>query len=132
MESTTWLRIDSLKDRNKQELATEIDKSMKQHSNLTLTVNNKKQEESKATAKLNEIDRLSETFSQVKWDTNLIQQQIESLKCDLRERETTIRDKEKKINQLKQTTMELEKFKFVLDYKIKDLKRQIGPREEEI
>ena len=28
--------------------------------------------------------------------------------------------------------MELEKFKFVLDYKIKDLKRQIGPREEDI
>mmetsp|Transcript_13713 Transcript_13713/g.11675 ORF Transcript_13713/g.11675 Transcript_13713/m.11675 type:complete len:121 (-) Transcript_13713:513-875(-) len=29
-------------------------------------------------------------------------------------------------------TQELEKFKFVLDYKIKELKRDIGPREEEI
>lgn len=27
---------------------------------------------------------------------------------------------------------ELEKFKFVLDYKIKELKKQIEPREEEI
>lgn len=27
---------------------------------------------------------------------------------------------------------ELEKFKFVLDYKIKDLKQQIGPREVEL
>lgn len=26
----------------------------------------------------------------------------------------------------------MEKFKFVLDYKIKELKREIGPREEEI
>ena len=26
----------------------------------------------------------------------------------------------------------MEKFKFVLDYKIKELKRDIGPREEEI
>lgn len=29
-------------------------------------------------------------------------------------------------------TQELEKFKFVLDYKIKELRRDIGPREEEI
>jgi cilia- and flagella-associated protein 57 len=29
---------------------------------------------------------------------------------------------------LKKKTQELEKFKFVLDYKIKELKRDIGPR----
>lgn len=29
-------------------------------------------------------------------------------------------------------SQELEKFKFVLDYKIKELKKQIEPREEEI
>ena len=34
--------------------------------------------------------------------------------------------------QLKKKTEELEKFKFVLDYKIKDLKRDIAPREAEI
>ena len=28
--------------------------------------------------------------------------------------------------------LEYEKFKFVLDYKIKELKRDIGPREEEV
>lgn len=37
-----------------------------------------------------------------------------------------------RINELKKKTQELEKFKFVLDYKIKELKRDIGPREEEI
>ena len=132
MENSTWVRIDSLKDSNKKELAQAIDQSMGQHSLLTITVNNKKEEESKASAKQNEIEKLSEALAQVKRDTNLIQQQIESLNCDLRERDTTIRDKEKKINQLKQKTMDLEKFKFVLDYKIKDLKRQIGPREERI
>jgi len=30
---------------------------------------------------------------------------------------------------LKKKTQELEKFKFVLDYKIKDLKKDIAPRE---
>ena len=33
---------------------------------------------------------------------------------------------------LNKKTEELEKIKFVLDYKIKELKRDIGPREEEI
>ena len=33
---------------------------------------------------------------------------------------------------MKKKNQELEKFKFVLDYKIKELKKQIEPREEEI
>ena len=41
-------------------------------------------------------------------------------------------DKEKRIYDLKKKNQELEKFKFVLDYKIKELKRQIVPRENEI
>merc|ERR1712096_576266 len=39
---------------------------------------------------------------------------------------------EKRIYDLKKKNQELEKFKFVLDYKIKELKRDIGPREREI
>ena len=33
---------------------------------------------------------------------------------------------------MKKKTQELDKFKFVLDYKIKDLRRDIAPREMEI
>ena len=40
--------------------------------------------------------------------------------------------KEKRIYELKRKNQELEKFKFVLDYKIKELKKQIEPREIEI
>jgi hypothetical protein len=40
-----------------------------------------------------------------------------------------MKDKEQRIYELKKKTQELEKFKFVLDYKIKELKRDIGPRE---
>lgn len=39
---------------------------------------------------------------------------------------------EKRIYDLKKKNQELEKFKFVLDYKIKELKKQIEPRENEI
>jgi len=39
------------------------------------------------------------------------------------DKDTTIGKLEKKIYSLKKKTQELEKFKFVLDYKIKELKR---------
>ncbi|KAJ1567027.1 hypothetical protein HK405_007462, partial [Cladochytrium tenue] len=50
----------------------------------------------------------------------------------IQERDETIQDKEKRIYDLKKKNQELEKFKFVLDYKIKELKRQIEPREQDI
>ena len=43
-----------------------------------------------------------------------------------------IGEKEDQIYRLKKKTQELEKFKFVLDYKIKELKREIQPKEAEI
>ena len=46
----------------------------------------------------------------------------------MQERERTIKDKQNKIDQYRKQTQELEKFKFVLDYKIKELKSRIGPR----
>jgi len=39
---------------------------------------------------------------------------------------------QKQIYELKRDNQELEKFKFVLDHQIKELKRQIEPRENEI
>lgn len=54
---------------------------------------------------------------------NLIQRQ---------ERDDTILDKEKRIYDLRKKNQELEKFKFVLDYKIIELCKQIEPREQDI
>ena len=62
----------------------------------------------------------------------LLKRQIDSYSQELRERNNTIEDKDKRINELKTKTQELEKFKFVLDYKIKELKGLINPREQEI
>jgi len=61
-----------------------------------------------------------------------LEKDIQGHKKEIREREETIADKEKRIYDLKKKNQELEKFKFVLDYKIKELKRQIEPRENEI
>jgi len=48
------------------------------------------------------------------------------------EKDSTIHTKERKILTLKRRTQELEKFKFVLDEKIQDLRREIAPKEQEI
>merc|ERR1711907_246378 len=56
----------------------------------------------------------------------------ESNEKEIRERDKTISDKEHRICDLKKQNQELEKFKFVLDYKIKELKAQIDPKNEYI
>lgn len=55
-----------------------------------------------------------------------------NLRKELQEREDTIQEKEKRIFDLKKKNQELEKFKYVLDYKINELKKQIEPRENDI
>jgi len=54
------------------------------------------------------------------------------MKKEILDRDVTVRDKDSKISDLRKKNQELEKFKFVLDYKIKELKREILPREKEI
>jgi hypothetical protein len=61
-----------------------------------------------------------------------LEKDISGHKKEIREREDTILDKEQRITDLVKKNQELEKFKFVLDYKIKELRRQIEPRETEI
>merc|ERR1711870_138669 len=51
---------------------------------------------------------------------------------EIKERDKTIGDKEQKIYDLKKQNQELEKFKFVLDYKIRELKLQIDPKNDSI
>merc|ERR1719271_2199911 len=57
---------------------------------------------------------------------------MESNEKEIRERDKTIGDKEQRIYDLKKQNQELEKFKFVLDYKIKELKAQIDPKNDDI
>lgn len=65
-------------------------------------------------------------------DKQRLQDLIDKKKQEIDERDNLIADKEKKIYSLKKKTQELEKFKFVLDYKIKELRKDIAPRTFEI
>lgn len=61
-----------------------------------------------------------------------LEERIHSHKSEIKDRDKTIGESERAIYDLKKDNQELEKFKFVLDYQIKELKRQIEPRENEI
>ena len=56
---------------------------------------------------------------------------IKTLLKQIQEKDTQIGERETKIYQLKRKTQELEKFKFVLDDRIKELKKEITPKEVE-
>jgi len=56
----------------------------------------------------------------------------ESNAKEIKERDRTIQDKESRIIDLRKQNLELEKFKFVLDYKTKELKAQIDPKDKDI
>lgn len=65
-------------------------------------------------------------------ETEEQKKQLALLTTELAKKDRNIGKCEKKIYQLKKKTQELEKFKYVLDYKIKELKKDIAPREQEI
>jgi cilia- and flagella-associated protein 57 len=63
---------------------------------------------------------------------SVLKREIKGLREIVQDRDVEIGKKEKLIYDMKKKNQELEKFKFVLDFKIKELKRQIEPRENEI
>lgn len=70
---------------------------------------------------------------QALYDTiDALEKDIKGHVKEIKERESTIQDKRQRIFELKKKNQELEKFKFVLDYKITELKRQIQPRKQEM
>ncbi|KAG5456642.1 MAG: LOW QUALITY PROTEIN: hypothetical protein BJ554DRAFT_3562 [Olpidium bornovanus] len=61
-----------------------------------------------------------------------LEKDIVGVRREMQERDETIQDKEKRVYDLKKKNQELEKFKFVLDYKITELKKQVEPRDRDI
>ncbi|CAF5106148.1 unnamed protein product, partial [Rotaria magnacalcarata] len=59
-------------------------------------------------------------------------EEIGSLKNEISERKQTINEKQERICDLELKNQELEKFQYVLNYKISELTRLIQPREQEI
>jgi chromosome segregation ATPase len=54
---------------------------------------------------------------------------VASLRKDVSEREAAIEDRDRHAAELKRKLQELEKFKFVLEYKIGELREQVDPKD---
>ena len=81
-----------------------------------------------------ELDQRTKEEKDGTYTENLVQ--MHALRLDkerniteISERESTLKEKLGRIQDLRKKIQELEKFKFVLDYKIKELNLEIGPRE---
>ncbi|XP_039739223.1 cilia- and flagella-associated protein 57 isoform X2 [Pteropus medius] len=136
----TKKQIEEDEDREIQDIKTKYEKKLRdeKESNLRLKgetgIMRKKfsslQKEIEERA--NDIEILKGEQVKLQGVIKSLEKDILGLKREIQERDETIQDKEKRIYDLKKKNQELEKFKFVLDYKIKELKKQIEPRENEI
>jgi chromosome segregation ATPase len=132
LEDEQWELIDEVKDKNKEELAKMIETGMESKGQLTEVTGDFKTRRTKKESSEKDSQEKQSKLNDMTNITAELRQQIQSYKTELKEREQTMQDKEANIYELKKKTQELEKFKFVLDYKIKELKRDIGPREDDI
>lgn len=79
-----------------------------------------------------QVQRVQGEYAQFQKTILELEKDVSDLKKEINERDITIQEKEKHMHELKRTNQELEKFKFVLNYKIQELKNQIEPRDQEI
>jgi len=132
LEEDAEKEIDELREKNESEIKRITDE-MKENDLKRTTIEKKlKNQSTKIEEVKTKLRDILEQISQIKDHNDTLRKEKDQQEREIREREDTIKEKKKRIAELTKKTQELEKFKFVLDYKIKELKRDIGPREEEI
>ena len=98
VEHRTWEEIEDLKEKSKQELAQEVDKGMKQKSELTLIRNEYRHRDQEMETHKKHIKQMNQDLNLEISHTNRWRQDIQSMENELVERERTIKDKQKKID----------------------------------
>jgi cilia- and flagella-associated protein 57 len=120
-EEKAWEDINQIKEKNKEDLREIIDAGMLSKQTLTEVQGNLKtaqQNKEKLDKEITTRDHHLKVLIGQKKD---LAAQIEQQQEELKEREKSIKEKQANIATLRKKTQELEKFKFVLDYKIKEL-----------
>ncbi|XP_016840844.1 cilia- and flagella-associated protein 57 [Nasonia vitripennis] len=79
-----------------------------------------------------QLNSLRDEYTQLKGRKEELEKDVVDLKSELQDRDSTILDKEKTIDELGLANQELEKFKFVLNHRITELQAQIEPRDKQI
>ncbi|KAL3272571.1 hypothetical protein HHI36_014041 [Cryptolaemus montrouzieri] len=133
-------QIEDDADREIYELKAAHEKELKEEQDLNVRIRGETaMVKKKLITSQKEIDDLKHTVFLLESDHTKFkgvivdrEKDIADLKKEITERDQTIQDKEKRIYDLKRKNQELEKFKFILDFKIKELKSQIEPKERTI
>ena len=131
-EDNAWKQIDTMTDCNKLVLASDIEKGMDAKAKLTVALNQLKDKNTEKDKELRSLEEKKAAFEDNKQQSIKLNANIEQQKIELLERQATLDTAKSKILKLKKNIQELEKFKFVLHFKINELKHDIGPREIEI
>lgn len=105
------------------------DMTLKSRAELQLTRNKLKELESDIDTLERTISEKSTLIARQEGVNNGLEQEARDLVEQINQQDKLIGYRETKIYGLKKKTQELEKFKFVLDFKIKDLNRAIAPKE---
>lgn len=71
-------------------------------------------------------------MNKIREDINIKENIVVKNQNEKKEKEKTIHQKIERIEDLKRKKQELNRYKYALDFKIKELKEEKGPREEEI
>lgn len=132
VEEDADMEIEELKERYETKLKSEREATIRLKGENGLMKKKFRTLQNDIEQQKDEIKNLSEREMDLYERIKSLEKDIQGHKKEIKERDETIQDKEKRIYDLKKKNQELEKFKFVLDYKIKELKRQIEPRENEI
>lgn len=132
LEKENQQELNELVDQNNKDIRKIKDESLQAKGKNSLAERKQKMLEAERDKLEDEIKAKREEKDHQEKQIQKQKEKIGSMRVSIGMKDMTISNKEKKIFDLKQKNQNLEKYKFVLDYKIRDLKRDIVPREEEI
>ncbi|CAE8610875.1 unnamed protein product [Polarella glacialis] len=132
LEQDTDREIEELKEDKEARLKAEKDDKVKLRGQSGIHKRNHEELKRQMQRKEEELRQYQEEARKKQEKIDQLQKERDHNVKEIKQRDTTIGDKEGRIYDLKKQNQELEKFKFVLDYKIKELKAQIDPKNDSI
>jgi WD40 repeat protein len=132
IEGQTDTELDSLKLRYAEKLAKQQKESTQLMFQMTVSRSTRDTLQATKTAQRAKIESLAQAEQVLQETIASLRKDLEGNKKEIEERDETLEEKDARIYDLRKKNQELEKFKFVLNYKIQELQRQIAPRQREI
>mmetsp|Transcript_2588 Transcript_2588/g.4777 ORF Transcript_2588/g.4777 Transcript_2588/m.4777 type:complete len:1201 (+) Transcript_2588:52-3654(+) len=132
LEQDTDREIEELKEDKEARLKEEKNDKVRLRGQAGIHKRNHEELKRQMQRKEEELRQYQEEARKKQDKIEILQKERDHNVKEIRQRDTTIGDKEGKIYDLKKQNQELEKFKFVLDYKIKELKAEVDPKNDSI